>query len=709
MLTKKIINFILFSIFLFLSTNAYCATKYARTIGGNWSADATWSTSSGGAADTTVPTSSDDVKLDANSGTVTCDTATSSAKSLDCTGFTGSLITASSKDIQLYGDLTFVSGMTYSGVGMIQFNASANVTTAGKSIYTFYMSGNGITVTLQDDLTVGGTLYVMRGTFNTNNKNITTQFFNSSGSLTRTINLGSSNITVNGSGTAWECLTSTNMTLDAGTSTINFTNGSASVIANLGGIGYTYYDINCTNAADMIMGQSFTSCHNFTRTGTASVSCGLRFDAGTFKVTGTLTLAGNSSLNRLLVYGVSLGTARTITNTGASVVASNVDFRDVTFSDAVDLSAITGGSGDCGGNTNITFTSASNWYWNGSGTRNLSDYTYWYSATNGGGSQMAATLSPLPQDTLYINADSIDGTTTINQNMGRIGSLNCTACGAFTLSLKTVTVNNIYGSLILTSNVASTTPNGMIFYGRGAYNFATGGKAFVSNITVSAVGGSITLLDALNSTLSGLIISNGTFDADTYDVTIALLRITGTSTRRLDMGSGTWTITHSTATDIWDATTTTNLTFNKETANIVLTQGATNNREFRGGGLTYNNITINAGSSTTVIVKGSNTFSTFTINAPKTVKFEDSTTQTVSSFVAVGTLGNVITLDTSTGANTFTLSDSSGTNAVQYCSITRSVASGGATWNAYTSLGNVNGGSNTGWNFTGRKRMWSWD
>lgn len=53
---------------------------------------------------------------------------------------------------------------------------------------------------------------------------------------------------------------------------------------------------------------------------------------------------------------------------------------------------------------------------------------------------------------------------------------------------------------------------------------------------------------------------------------------------------------------------------------------------------------------------------------------------------------------TSTGG--WTISDSSGTNAVEYCDISYSTATGGATWNAYTSLGNTDSGNNSGWTFT---------
>jgi hypothetical protein len=84
----------------------------------------------------------------------------------------------------------------------------------------------------------------------------------------------------------------------------------------------------------------------------------------------------------------------------------------------------------------------------------------------------------------------------------------------------------------------------------------------------------------------------------------------------------------------------------------------------------------------------------------KTVKFQASKTFTVADFDFDGASGNLITLDTDTGSGTFTLSDSSGTNQVTYCHIYRSTATGGATWLAYTSDGNVDGGGNSGWSFS---------
>src|SRR4051812_837130 len=66
-------------------------------VGGSASWDATagtkWSTTSGGAGGAAVPTSSDDVFLDANSGnvTVTLTAGGRPCRNFDCTGFTGTL------------------------------------------------------------------------------------------------------------------------------------------------------------------------------------------------------------------------------------------------------------------------------------------------------------------------------------------------------------------------------------------------------------------------------------------------------------------------------------------------------------------------------------------------------------------------------------------------------------------------------------------
>jgi hypothetical protein len=105
-------------------------------VGGTANWDATvgtkWSATSGGAGGASVPTSADDVFFDAASGVVTCTvSATANAKSINCTGFTGTI--AGSAGITVAGSVTKVVGMTWSHTGLVTITGTATITNAGKS------------------------------------------------------------------------------------------------------------------------------------------------------------------------------------------------------------------------------------------------------------------------------------------------------------------------------------------------------------------------------------------------------------------------------------------------------------------------------------------------------------------------------------------------------------------------------------------------
>lgn len=529
--------------------------------------------------------------------------------------------------------------------------------------------------------------------------------FSSNNSNTKVLTLGNSSISLSNNNFPW-ILSTSGTTFNCNTSTLTFTGNEAdSTFDFYPGAGNTYYNIvinpSATGNTPLRIISSFT-CTNFTRTGGAAKTQALRVADITITVNGALTFTGNSSINRLLIYGSTLGTPATFALGASATCASNcsnVDFRDITMTGGAtnerDLSAITGGSGDCGGNTGITFTTADDWFWNGSGTRNFSDYTYWYTATNGGGSQMASTRCPLPQDTCYIDGASIDGVTRIDQNLPRIPGLDCTNAADFTLDFDNV-VQSVYGSLILVEGITYNGNQIITFEGRGNYILDTLNKPFGITI-ISAIGGKITLASNFypEGYNRGIVVNYGTFDADIYDVNTTTLSSNNSNTRAIHMGSGDWTIGEG----LFDFRVITNLDFQCETSTILFSpSGISVDFWISDAGLTFNNVTF--GTSTDFEVRGSNTFNTLTCEAPITVKFTKSTTTTVSSFVAAGTAANNITLDTADGAGTFSLSDASGTNSVSYCNIYRSAATGGATWNAYTTNGNTNGGSNTGWVFT---------
>ena len=97
-------------------------------------------------------------------------------------------------------------------------------------------------------------------------------------------------------------------------------------------------------------------------------------------------------------------------------------------------------------------------------------------------------------------------------------------------------------------------------------------------------------------------------------------------------------------------------------------------------------------------ITGNNTFNDITNTAqPSIIYFPSGGTTTVSNFSLKGTYGKLTSI-TST-PSTHTLTKASGIISVNYCNISKSIATGGASWRAYTSEGNVDSGTNTGWIF----------
>ena len=107
----------------------------------NWdgTAGTKWALTSGGAGGQAVPGSSDDVLLDANSGSVTITiTATANCANLTCTGFTGTLTGSSA--INIYGSMLLVTTMTWSISGLTTMKS----TSTGKTMNSagFNMTGS---------------------------------------------------------------------------------------------------------------------------------------------------------------------------------------------------------------------------------------------------------------------------------------------------------------------------------------------------------------------------------------------------------------------------------------------------------------------------------------------------------------------------------------------------------------------------------------
>lgn len=515
-------------------------------VGGTATWDATagtkWATTSGGAGGAAVPTSSDNVFFDAASGSVTVTTSgttTDICDNLDFTGFTGTLSHAANTTIGVYGSLTLVSGMTYTRGNVTTSRFSFLATATGKTIdfggkapgnITFDGVGGGWT--LNSSYTNGSSAWTLtNGALDINGQTISINTLVSSNTNTRSLTLGAASITT----VTWDISDSTNMTFSGASSTITYSLSTGTVWFYGGGLTYgTLSATGLTTGSMTITGNNTFS--TLTLNGGTS-DRGRYIFGGNQTVTGTFTANGNGLTQRSFYLSSASGTARTIS--AATVSTQYSDWMDITGAGAGswDLSAITGNSGDCGGNSGITFTTPANQYWvpsAGTSTGSESAVTRWANASGG---TAGTGRSPLPQDTAYFDANSIDAAArTITQDKNRVCAhvwTNVTNTPQWTVS---ATSPYYIGSQTLVAGMTTSSGSTATFAGRGTPSITCAGNVLFTTLTVDNGAGNLTIADAhsmtgltMNNgtvtlgatlTLSGaLIVNGGTISGASYDIT----------------------------------------------------------------------------------------------------------------------------------------------------------------------------------------------
>ena len=676
-------------------------------VGGNASWDATagtkWALTSGGAGGQAVPTSADDVFFDAASGAVTVTLSTfQSCNNLDFTGFTGTL-SAPSFGVNVFGNLTFSPVMNDLDLTSV-FNFDA--TTTGKTITSngyapfsgFNFRGVGGGWSLSDALIATGDITVTNGTFTTNGFTLYGNALASNNTNTRTINLGSSTVVLNG---PVNFNTITGLTFNAGTSTISAA-GSLSNL-NVDAAGLTFYNFQFT-AANQSTPQ-ISGANTFNNLSIVSrVSSGIKnfvINANQ-TINGTFTVSGGVDATRRTFVRSNISTSvRTLTC--AAVSFADADFRAITIAGAAAPASGTR-LGDCKGNTGITFGAGVTRYWN-LAAGGLWSATGW-AATSGGAP--AVNNFPLAQDTALFEATGLNSGATITLSIAyNIGTINMSARTSNTMTLATGTVSfSLYGNWV-NGTGTSISGTGFIFFDgtNTAQTITSAGKTFTQAFSVTGgASGSVTIQDALtvNNATSGLVLNSGTFNANGFNVTLSnqgMQAASGTESRTLAIGSGTWTIADSSAA-AWN----TGGTGFSVTGTGTISMTGFSFKTFNGNSVAYTNITLNQGGSGNLTITGSNTFAditnTYASLGAATINFQSGSTTTLGNFTASGQSGRQLTITRSSLA-AFTLSKASGTVSVSFCTISYSTATGGATWNALTSNGNTDGGNNTGWNFAG--------
>jgi hypothetical protein len=483
---------------------------------GNWSDDQ-WSDTSGGSVSTdNFPLAQDTAVFDENTtgGTHTMNSAVPYMGTLDMSGRTSVMQLAPTQAFAVYGDWINGSGVAVNGgVGVTTFSGrnTQTITSAGKTFsQSLVVNSYGGTVELADALGIGTqTITVTNGTFDTKGYNVTAGSLSSSNSNVREIKLGASTVTLSNDVTF---TTSTNLTFDAGTSSIVQT----ATGPNFNGGGQTFYDVSFTSTGAGT--HTFNQSNTFNSLSiTAPASAGLRQVSLTADqtITGTLTAAGATAVRSIMLRSSAVGTTRTLTV--GTLSADDCDFRDITIAGTA-----AGGSptraGDCGGNSGVTFPAPKTVYWNLTGNQNWSA-TAW--ATTSGGTP-ALDNFPLAQDTAVF--DDTGAAVYVGMQTLNVGSVDMSArTSAMTMGFGTPTVygNWTWGTGVTSSNNANTT-----FSGRGTSTITSNGVPFTGGITINCVAGTVQLADALEiASTRALTLTSGTFDAVSYNVTAGSLAL----------------------------------------------------------------------------------------------------------------------------------------------------------------------------------------
>lgn len=339
----------------------------------------TWTTSGSGTISSqsmtaatvgaSAPTSADNIFISGN-GTSNASTITVSG-SAACNNFTNSgnaNFATSSGMLYVYGNFS----MNVAPPSAFPVSITFRATTTGKSFFpnnaTYSSSeiifdGVGGGWTLSDNLISTSTLSLVNGTFNTGNYNIDASKFtsntNSGFTNIRAIDMGSSTITLSGSGYVWTVDDSFgSYTQTRGTSTLSLTSASAKQIYCAG---YNFYNVVQAGTGTLTYTGGFT-INNMTATALPTT---IKLNSGGPYTFTTFGLTGVSSGSSLTLTSTSYGSPAylSLASGSGTVSVSYCTLEDINVasygSGTTWLAYVANGNVDNGGNTGWVFAPAS--------------------------------------------------------------------------------------------------------------------------------------------------------------------------------------------------------------------------------------------------------------------------------------------------------------------------------------------------------------
>ncbi len=614
----------------------------------------------------------------------------------------------------------------------------ASVPGSGDAVTINANSGTG-TITVNTNFTVTSIVcgaMNMTLDFATHNNSPTMATFNSSGAGTRIINMGTGTIwTLTGNaGSIWSTSTSTNLTLNVGTSTVvcTYSGGTGTRTITTGVMPLNNLAITAGTDIIVLSSQYFGNSIDFsgftgswTAANTASISGNLTLGTGMTVTsgTGTLTLNATSGTQVIRSNGVQMNRPVTVNAPGATIQlfdaldltgassrlfnlsTGTFDANNKTFSVSQFSSTTTNTRSILQGSAQWTISGNNTTVWNTNVTTGLSftkgalPINFTYAGATGtrtiapGGTGLFVDLASTPDFSITAGTDIVVIT---NAASSRMGNLNFTG---FT-GTQTPGVLTIYGSLIYgTGMTVSSSTNTLTMAPTTAVTI-TSNSVVVGNPIAIAGTSSVTLVDALTGlSTNTLTLTSGTFSTGNQAVGYGLFDSSNSNVRTLTLGSSVVTLNGSGT--VWNTGTTTNLTFNKGTGNIILNESTAATKTFAGGALTFFQVTFD-GTGTGTFIMGTSTVTTgvdtwVVTNPPHTIQVFAGKTINVGTLTWSGTAGNLNTFQSTTNGSQWFLNKASGTNTEDYISLQDSGAGGGATYNAGTH--STDAGDNYGWIF----------
>jgi hypothetical protein len=229
----------------------------------------------------------------------------------------------------------------------------------------------------------------------------------------------------------------------------------------------------------------------------------------------------------------------------------------------------------------------------------------------------------------------------------------------------------------------------------GAGGQTVPGSADTVTFDASSGGGTVTVNTTVNVTSITMGAFTGTLDfsANNNNVTLQTFSLTGSGVRTLNMGDGTWTVTSTGS--MWNALTTTNLTFNANSSVLTFTATSASTRSFSPAGLTYHTVNVSANSSGGLFSfnGGTPTIATFNVTGPNCITFFGGVTVTITTLSVSGGSGSEVALLSTAPGTAATVSVASNAPTLSWAGIRDLTCTGGAT---FTATDSFDLGHNTG-------------